>query len=127
MNTKNVTVFNCDFYLTFLIRKSYTLNHSSLLLLLRVLFVVFCNIFICILQNITIELYCNMIVINEVLFKDITAIYIGITTDNDMIYNMSEVTFLVIISVTVFEDHYKLYKVIMYPAGVSQAYEITTV
>ena len=75
MNTKNVTVFNCDFYLTFLIRKSYTLNHSSLLLLLRVLFVVFCNKFIYILQNITIELYCNMIVINEVLFKDITAIY----------------------------------------------------
>ena len=50
-----------------------------------------------------------------------------ITTDDDMIYNTSEVTFLVIISVTVFEDHYKLYKVIMYPAGVSQAYEITTV
>ena len=50
-----------------------------------------------------------MIVINEAWFEDITAIYIRITTYNDMIYNMSEATFPVIISVTVFEDHYKLY------------------
>ena len=34
-----------------------------------------------------------------------TVIYIGITTDNDMIYIMSEVTFPIIISVSVFDDH----------------------
>ena len=79
-------------------------------------------------QNLTIEQYCNMLVINgTILSEDTTEVYIEIMSDNDIIYNMSEVTFPVIISSNIFEDHHKLYKIIVYnknPAGLSQPYEM---
>ena len=78
-------------------------------------------------QNLTLEQYCNMIVITGPVFsKDTTEVYIEIMSDNDIIYNMSEVAFPVNISSIIFEDPHKLYKVIVYnknPAGLSHPYD----
>ena len=79
-------------------------------------------------QKLTIDQYCNMIVINEtILSEDTTEVYIEILSDNDMIYNMSGATYPINISSIIFKDHHKLYKVIAYnknPAGLSQPYEM---
>ena len=47
--------------------------------------------------------------------------------DNDTTFNITMSAFPVNISAAVFEDHHKLYKVIVYnknPAGLSQPYEM---
>ena len=78
--------------------------------------------------NLTIQQYCNMIVINgPVLSEDTTEVYIEIMSGNDIIYKMSEVAFPVNISSNIFEDHHKLYKIVVYnknPSGLSEPYEM---
>ena len=79
-------------------------------------------------QNLTIDQHCNLIVINEtILSEHTTEVYIEIMRDNDIIYEMSEATYPVNISSIIFEDHHKLYKIIVYnknPAGLSQPYKM---
>ena len=77
--------------------------------------------------NLTIEQYCDMIVITgPVLSEDTTEVYIEIQRDNDTVFNVSKSGFPVYISAAVFEDHNERYRIIVYnknPAGLSQPYE----
>ena len=78
--------------------------------------------------NLTIEQYCNMIVITgPALFEDTTEVYIVVIRDNDTTFNISKSTFPVNTSATVFADRNEWYKIMVYnknPAGMRQSYEI---
>ena len=78
--------------------------------------------------NLTIEQYCNMILITApALSEDTTEVYVEIKRDNNTMFNITKSAFPVDISAKLFEDRNERYKIILYnknPAGLSQPFEM---
>ena len=76
-------------------------------------------------HNLTREIYCDRIVITGPWSENTTAIYIKIIHRNDVVFSKNESMFPVNISESVFGDHHKYYKIVIYnknPAGLNQQY-----
>ena len=76
-------------------------------------------------HNLTREIYCDRIVITGPWSENTTTIYIKIIHRNDVVFSKNESVFPVNISESVFKDHHKYYKIVVYnknPTGLSQQY-----
>ena len=78
--------------------------------------------------NLTIEQYCNMILITApALSEDTTEVYVEIIRDNNTMFDITKSSFPIYLLAKLFEDCNERYKIILYnknPAGLSQPFEM---
>ena len=76
-------------------------------------------------HNLTRVTYCDKIVITGPWSENTTAIYIKIIQGNNIVFSKNKSVLPVNISESVFKDHHKYYKIVVYnknPTGLSQQY-----